>query len=112
MLWRSMGERLYHRRQGIHIGSAVGTGGDVRFKRVAVGWSQCPKHVQLGLLAQFVVFGRAHRHPTVPASTSRSFTIARRMRVFTVPNGCSRRAAISAWLSPSQYASSIHALST
>ena len=90
----------HDRGERSHFCRAFAARGEMRLECGAFGHRQRPKHVERRLLALLVVLGAAG-HVMVSVITSRSFKSACRIRVLTVPNGCSSRSAISTCVSPS-----------
>jgi len=78
-------------RESAHLLRALRTGRDVRRERAPILLAQRAERVPAGQVAKFVV---GHRN------ASRSFNNAVRIRVFTVPSGCSSVSAMSLCESP------------
>src|SRR2546427_4772161 len=95
-----------HVAERLDIAPARRAVGEVRLEAGTLRRRQGAKRVRRRQLQPPVV-GHASPPASRPAREPRSFSIPARMRVLTVPNGSCSSAAISVWVRPPKYASSI-----
>src|SRR5690348_10099190 len=108
--WRRGGRRLCEQpgdlAERLHFPAALGASGEVYLEPRTLFGVEGAERVRRRELSPLVI---GHDAPPTSsgASEPRSFSIAARMRVLTVPSGSCSSAAISVWLRPPKYASSI-----
>src|SRR5229473_1000483 len=103
---RRVREQLAHLAERLCLGAAHRALGQVCFELQALSRLEGAQRVGRGQRQPLMV-GHDSALDRSGASEPRSFSIPARMRVFTVPNGSPSSVAISVWVRPSKYASSM-----